>query len=472
MSRFNPPTLSLLEKAVWIHAGFFLLGSSWLYGGNIWWMQTALSAWGSAGAILTVLAFFQHGQAGRDARRKLVWLIPLALFATLVLVSAANPSYRPVYIDGETSFVKQAVPHDGWPSSMAPAFSLGALWFGAGAYLSALNLALVPQSRLALRGFMVLLAVNTFVLAVFGTLQKLAGSGYYFGAAQSPNPRFFATFIYYNHWGAFMLLGLTTAIGLLFHYARKHEGRDLWHSPFSGALTGVFFIAACAPVSASRASTIITACIMAAAIIHALVLIGSRRRARNQSAWPSFLLIGVLATATTGAVAWLADRSLAERYTETRRTIDQEKSIFGGRAELYRDTWTLAREKPAFGWGLNTYAIGFQRIRPIGIHYHDNNHIPYVTAHNDWLQSVAETGFVGTALLVLMGAVPLLSLPRRVIGHPLVAYPLIGCALVLLYAWVEFPFGNNAVMITFWALFFATLRHAQLTATARHSPGP
>jgi hypothetical protein len=39
---------------------------------------------------------------------------------------------------------------------------------------------------------------------------------------------------------------------------------------------------------------------------------------------------------------------------------------------------------------------------------------------------------------------------------------LLGCALVALYAWVEFPFANGAVMIAFWTVYFAALRYATL----------
>ena len=336
-------------------------------------------------------------------------------------------------------------------------------------YLSAFNLAVVVQSRSALRKLMVFIAGGTLVLAVFGTLQKLTGSGFYLGAAESPNPRFFATFIYYNHWGAFMILGLTTATGLLFYSVRRHQshpGRDLWHSPFSAALVGVLLIATSAPVSASRASTVITALIAGVALTHALVRVIAAHRAQQRSIWPQVLLIVFLATATTSAVGWLSYRSIEERYTETRLTIDQNKSLFGGRAELYRDTWRLVREKPVFGWGLDTYAVGFQLIRPYTVNLRDRDQNVYATAHSDWLQLLAETGFVGTGLLILMGLAPLTVLSFKQLRHPLTVYPLLGCTLVLIYACVEFPFANGAVMITFWTLFFTTLRHAELTRAA------
>lgn len=470
MRRAASSPLSWLELAVLIHTGGLLIGSTWFYGGNTGWMRLALSIWGSLGAGLTISALLQAGASGRDARKKITWLIPFALFSGLVLISAANPSFRPVYIDGGISFVKSRPAWIHWPSSISPGLSLRAWWFGTGVYLSALNLALVLKSRSALRALLALVAVNTFILSVFGTLQKLIGAGFYFGAAQSPNPRFFATFFYYNHWGAFMILGLTTAIGLLFYHTRRQERRDLWHSPFSAALIGVLLIATSAPVSASRASTVIVAIILLVAMVHALSQITITRRARQLSPWPPLMIIIILSVVTTSAVGWLSYRSLSERYTETRLIIDQDKSVFGGRAELYRDTWNLARQKPVFGWGLDTYAIGFQLIRPFTVDLRNLNPNAYATAHSDWLQSVAETGFVGTGLLLLIGIVPLSSVPRRLFTHPLTGYPLFGCALVLLYAWIEFPFACGAVMITFWALFFIAIRHAELSARLEKSP--
>jgi hypothetical protein len=43
-----------------------------------------------------------------------------------------------------------------------------------------------------------------------------------------------------------------------------------------------------------------------------------------------------------------------------------------------------------------------------------------------------------------------------------VLYPLLGCAIVLIYAWVEFPFECPAVAILFWLLFFTAVRYARL----------
>ena len=453
-----------LEKAVLVHVGALVLGASWVYGGNIWWMHSALAIVADLGGLLTLAAFLQPGSVGHDTRRKAWWLLPWLLFVGLVVTSSFNPSFFPMHQEGGTVLVNRGAAHPALPSTVNPAVTLGELAFGAGVYLAAFNLLLVVNNRRNLRRLLVFGAVNAVVLAVFGTIQKLSGQGFYFGAATSPNIRFFATFIYYNHWGAFMILWLATAAGLLFHHALNHRARDLWHSPFTAAALGVLFLAVTAPVSASRAATGMAGFVVLLVLVQSVGRIALHRRAAGRSAWLPVLSLLLIAALTLGAVGWLAKRSISERYEDTRIALGKNQSLLDDRMALYRDTWTLAMQKPAFGWGLESYGTAFLLIRPRPLESGRQYEASYVEAHSDWLQSVAETGLVGTALLLMMGLVPLVSLPCASVRKPLVLYPLLGCATILLYAWMEFPFANGAVMITFWTLFFSALRYARLTA--------
>jgi len=466
MNQPSSTRVSSLEKIVLIHVTVLLLFSSWAFGGNIGWARLSLSIWATFAPVLTVTACLQPGQRGRDARSKLPWLIPGVLYATLVILSAFNPSFDRVVSEGEVLMIHKGPSWPGWPSSVAPRASLVSLWFGAGVYLSAFNLAATLRARRLLRFIFIVIATNTLVLAVFGTIQKLSASGYYFGTVVSPNPRFFSTFIYNNHWGAFMMLGLFVSAGLLFYYARRQQGRDVWHSPLSAAIVGILIIAASAPVSASRAATAMAALLVAGGTAHALVKIAAARRRESRSAAPAIALLLALVLAATTAVGWLSLRSINERYTETRAALADNRSIWSGRLELYHDTVDLFWKKPAFGWGLDSYGIAFQLIRPRPLQTYRQYESSYATAHNDWLQSLAETGVVGTLLLLLGIILPLTGLPLRQLAHPLTTYPVCGLVMVLLYALIEFPFSSGAFLITFWILFFTTLKHAKLTESS------
>jgi O-antigen ligase len=133
----------------------------------------------------------------------------------------------------------------------------------------------------------------------------------------------------------------------------------------------------------------------------------------------------------------------------------------GSRGVLYHDTWRMARQRILFGWGMGSYPVVFalynsqeSKLDRLPVIYHD--------AHSDWLQSVAELGLVGTALIGAAVAVPAAALRRlRVTTIPY--FLLLGCVLVAAYAWVEFPFGNVAVVLAWWLCFFSAIQYSRLT---------
>src|SRR5690606_5602109 len=103
--------------------------------------------------------------------------------------------------------------------------------------------------------------------------------------------------------------------------------------------------------------------------------------------------------------------------TRTQTTLEQITTIRTGpggyaRAELYADTWRMAADRLLFGWGLESYGsifLNYSRV-PADINGVVN---VFEDAHSDWLQALAELGFVGTSLLVCFAALPLVETLRR-----------------------------------------------------------
>ncbi len=458
-----------LENLALVHAGLMVLVSSWGFGGNTPVMQTALTVLGLPALLLALLELRRRHREGTAPRRTLLWLLPLLAFNALSLTALLQPSLRAVTIEGAVQYFRRDV-GTGWPSSARPDLALPELLLFNALILPAFNLAWVVRTRTGLRILFVVCTANLFVLGVLGTLQKLSGAGgLYFGTVPSPNPTFFATFIYHNHWGAFTLLGLSVAIGLLFHLRLRTADRGLARSPVPALILAVVVVAATAPLSSSRSSTALAGLLLGIAFFDAL------RRLRREGAGAGerrlrIVLLTSTALVGTAAVYWLAEPVLRVRATHTRAQIMQmrEAGTIGARAQLYGDTWRMARDRLAFGWGLSSYGTVF----PFYNAQESADRLPqhYEDAHSDWLESLAETGLLGTACRALMLLVPLLAV-RRCWSQagPLAVYGLIGCGLVLAYAWVEFPFGNAAVILTFWLIFYASLRLLQLEAHAREA---
>ena len=464
------PRVSLLGKLVLLHFGSLLIFTTWAFGGQAPWVRQGIAVWGAVGVLLFIAACRVRDKSSDDntwPAWRYLW--PLWLYDLLVVVSCFNPAFREIVVAGERSLVL-GDPNPWLPGAARPLLAAKELWQFNVIVLSCFNLFLVLPGRRLVRGVLFLLGANAVVLAVFGTFQKLAHSdGLWFGLVPSPNARFFSTFIYPNHWGAFTLLNTAVCLALLFHALRRGGTRDAWHSPVLLGAVVTLLLAASVPLSSSRSCTALLGLLLAGALTHFLGRLIRRRRERRESAMLPVAGIVLAVLIATAAVAYISRDVITQRArltTEQFAKIAKEDTL-NSRLTLYRDTWRMAAEKPWFGWGLESYAHVFrvfntQRAAELWIWKPF-----YAEAHNDWLQSLAEVGFVGTSLLALLLLLPLGAIPWRRVDSVVPHYLLAGCSLVLLYAWVEFPFANPAVMLTFCATFSCALRYAQLDLRAQ-----
>ena len=186
----------LLTKVVLFHCGVLLIFTSWAFGGQAPWARQVIAWLGTAGMLLFVWASVAHRR--RDGRLhpavRLLW--PLWLYDALIITSCFNPGFREIVVAGEPSLVLGS-PKPWLPTAALPRLAARELWQFNGLVLSCFNLLYVLRRRGHVRSLLFLVAGNAVVLAVFGTFQKLIGAkGLWFGLVASPNPRFFATFIW------------------------------------------------------------------------------------------------------------------------------------------------------------------------------------------------------------------------------------------------------------------------------------
>jgi O-antigen ligase len=465
------------ERLALAHAGLSLVGITWAFGGNASWILLPLALWTSL-AVPVLLAGLRHPEtremAVRTTRRTL-W--PFVLFNAVVLIACLSPGFRTGRVEGSTILIPLAYP--GWrPSSAQPWASVGGLWIFDGLYLIAFNLYVIVRSRAALRRLLLLATANALALAIFGTVQKLAHArGIYFGRFPTPQAYFFATFVYDNHWGAFMVLMTAVCLGLTAHYVERSEGAGSRQSPLLGGLLAVLVLSVTVPLSGSRACSLLIGTLLAGTA--ALWIRRTWRRHRDRPTAALAPVGGLLVALALGAAAvwFVAGDTIAARVALTRQQVSamRARNGIGSRSLLYEDTWRMARDRLGFGWGMDSYPSVFllyNRQEP-----NPTDHLPmfYHDAHSDWLQSLAEHGVVGTVLLGLCALVPAWAGRGRRALEPLPRALLAGCGLVLLYAAVEFPFGNGAVVLTWWLAWFCALRYARLgprSAPPSDSPAP
>ncbi len=460
------------------HAATTVLLASWLLGGmgaRGEWLVALIAS--PAWLVLALEARDRMRLRDRGGLLRMArWAAPLLALGGFAILSALNPSHAVGLLGGVE--VLRPIPHLEWlPASANPTGSLRIFACLGGLACVGLNLAFCVQSRRSLRLLVLTLSIHALFLAVVGTLQRQGGAdGPWFGRAAAVNEAWFSTFLYHNHWGAFAVLHVAATFAGIFHALRHPEIRGWHHTPGPLLALTALLIAATAPLSTSRSATLLMAVLCAAAAVSALL--HARRRARRSGRAPSRWIPGLTGLFIAGGGLLVFQQSGDILSARAAKTIDQVTAIkLGqaryGRPELYIDTWRMAAEKPAFGWGLESYGpvfLRFSTFKPGS----DGLMNTFEDAHSDWLQSLAEVGWVGTLLLVLMGLVPLAETWRK--GGPPVftGWLLAGCALIALFAWIEFPFACPAVVGAWWIFFFSGLRNWQLAPgpTESSSPGP
>jgi O-antigen ligase len=452
------------------HVGFLLLASSWYFGGASEGARQFLCGWGSLGLLITVAAGANRTARSGEARPPWSALWPLAAFNALVLLSCLNPSFTARIFEGQSLLAYRGAAHSALPSTADPATSLRHLWLFDVSFLSCFNLTLVIQRRRALRALLLVAGANGVLLAVFGTFQNLLSTGLFFGRVPAPNPRFFATFVYGNHWAAYVVLMIATVVGLVFCYQHRHTRGRLNGSPAPLGLFALLLLAMTPVMAGSRAGTLLVLVLLAGSLGHVLVRLWRRRQAGGAGAvWP-LAGLGLCVALTVGGAVTLGRATLRERWSDTQG--QWQTGLVRERLALYADTWQLAAAHPLFGWGLGSFDKALQLTRPRPVEPRRQYEHSYVAAHSDWLQSVAEVGGVGTLLVALCVLLPLRGLRARHFSESLTGYLLAGCGLILLYAAVEFPFGNPAVVIAFWTCFFCAVHHGRLQDRKSHSSPP
>ena len=446
----------------------------WALGGMHAWAQLTSLGLSVAGLVFALakrparsLPETTAANPGRDSYRLLRFPVFWAGLALIVYeaIQGLNPAWR--YISDASSWWLIPVTHVAWlPSGVDGPFLRSNAWrsmtIDASVWLTTCSVWVGFLRRQSYRILFTTLVVNGSLLALLGILQQLISTKRIFWSYLPANDSFIASFIYRNHAGCYFNLLISLSAGMAWwHFDR--ERRRLEKRGRAAVFTFLaIFMGIMALFSYSRMAVVLL--LLFTAIVAAVLtsrLVRRREGPRNGThmlpstiAVAAFLIIGVVTLRSDqmwGRFSGLVHDPIASGSdrAEVRRAAE----------EMLGDRWLLGWGAGAFRYGFPIYAQKFPAI------YHSSQgQVRYWEhAHDDLLEFPIELGAIGCLPLVFILGYFALQLPRRNFwANGVSLCVVLGCALALLHAWVDFVFQNPAVLLTWGVMLTGALRWAEL----------
>ena len=381
-----------------------------------------------------------------------------------IAVQGFNPAWRFISVDHEWWI--EPIAHVSWlPSGVDAPFIRANPWraltVDGSLWLLVCSVWAGFLRRKSYRALFFILASNAFFLALLGVLQKLSGTDRIFWSYLPSNASFVSSFIYPNHAGPYFNLMVALAAGLAWWHrqrARRHleNPGQAFFFMFLAVFTGLAVIA-----SYSRMSVVLL--LVLTVFAGGVFVLGRFRRSGRIHGRLAFLLLALALGGFVGtglvvlraAKVWerLADQVAHPVAFDRDRTLARQAS-----RDMLCDRWLL-------GWGAGCFRYNFQDYvaKYPEIYYGANYRQYWEHAHDDLLEFPVELGAAGMLPLAGILGYGVWQLGRRRFWRNAVSFCIVlGCALVLLHAWVDFVFQNPAVLLTWGVLLVGAARWPEL----------
>ena len=328
-------------------------------------------------------------------------------------------------------------------------------------------------SRKSIRKILIVLSINSGLLAFFGIWQKL---NYVpsddlleiWGIWNTPEPRYyFSSFTYKNHWSAFALLAISSIIGVFINNWQR-KGRDgILNLLTLLQFLSFIFLMISIPLSGSRSGSLL----LGLTFVVSLFLVIKHFKLSKIKNW--LLLSSGLITLLI--ILFVLTKKL---HPETTREMmsnfkSQYENFTSGKKPLRFLLWEDLRmqisEKPVFGFGFDSY----RAINPIyqskevrsermkGLEAAHSKYTPLVAfGHSEWLQKISEFGFFGILLITPIIMATLIKFIKC--KSLLLKILFTGCFMFLIYSIIDFPAQTPVCLMTFSILLGLTLKYSEL----------
>ena len=468
--KFHPLELALVAITA-LHLCFL----PWAFGTMHAWSQLTslgLSALGFGLALLPRTdndAFSSSaGPTEWPAARLLRFPIFWASLAVLayIAIQGFNPAWR--YVTENNDWWLEPVNHLNWlPSGIAAPFEISNPWRMLTVFASlGLLVSSVWVGFLRRQSYRILftgLALNAGLLGLIVLLQRVGNADQIFWSYPSSNSSFIASFIYPNHAGPYFNLMVALAVGLAWWQYQRSRHRLARPAP-ARLLAGLaIFTGLLVIFSYSRMSiTLLLTFMLLTGGILALRLF--RRPGPMLNREELLPLILILAGLTSFCLVAINTERVWVRFasfmTDPAGTARGRRLIRQAATDMWQDRWLYGWGAGSFRYGFTKYAQPYPEISPSseggGRRYWEH-------AHNDVLEFPVELGLAGMLPVAGMLGYAAWQLGRRRFWRNPVSLSLVlGCALVLMHAWVDFVFQCPAVLLTWSVLLIGAIRWQEL----------
>lgn len=228
-------------------------------------------------------------------------------------------------------------------------------------------------------------------MAFLGILQRLANPDAIYGLRQTSQAVPFGPFINQHHFAAFMEMTSGVALGLLFGPKTKRDKRILLG-------IAVVVMGMATVFTSSRGGLISFTAVLAFVVV--VNLLSGRWQAKHQRSQGRAPLRrnAVIAVSAAGILFLIFGTVLVlggnEPLFRGLGMTEIQEGVTNGRAHFWAIAWSIFLENPVLGAGLDAFGVAFTR--------HDtwNGYFRVEQAHNDYLQTLADSGIIGLACVV------------------------------------------------------------------------
>ncbi len=469
------------ERALVVIACLHLCFLPWALGARDAWAQITSAVLGSLALVVACWPRHYRGELApqgafvlhpwsRLLKFPVFWLGLLLL--GYVACQALNPAYRRV--EAFPYWWLVPIEHITWlPVGVDAPFEKMNAWrmlcILGGAWSLACALWIGLTRRTALHTILTALVINGAVLALIGILQKVTNAKEVLWFIKPPADYFVSTFFYKNHGGAYFNLILVLCLSLMTWYYIRSLRRLERSSPAPVyAFAGVVLVSMVFLSNSRTALVLLLGYLLVAGSTVLFWRIKNRNGAAIHPALSGLMIAGSLAVLVGSVWALNLDKSIEQlRYVTSE---EGQRNHLEPRIIAREATLDLFEKKKITGWG----AGSFRHTFPITQKNYDGIYrtpwdkqtvMLWSNAHNDYAQALAEIGLIGFGLLTLM---VLWSVGKAaqlgVSSQPPYLVLMLGLALPMAHAWLDFPLYNCAIFTTLCAAWILLLRWMELEA--------